>query len=696
MAPRDFPIWGSICDDIWAIDNAKAGDQASTVGPLWLTRAEEAWKERGVDPNVKKTVDIQHGAEVQGYFVHPEQHWVGVSLPKRSHLLQATFYLLSQHQVLVGDMERLVGKYGYVHSCRPPLRSIFVEVYQWLDQLRRDQVRMTRIPDNIWIELMFAAMLLPYAQFDMSSKFSSRVECSDASMSGVGRAWTNMPEALVHEMARLSDHPGLYTNLSLPHGIVLDDADQCPLKKLKLPVKRFHWREAGAPAAPKWIFLGEADAATWVAEDRLRRPGDDGARFLHPMDSASCVGAFCKGRSASRLLNCRCQKLCSIAVAGGHEVFYPWIPSADNPADRPSRKFETEARQEPLDKHDQQMLEQKSKDIFVDPFTLQDWSGNERFFVHLCSGGKRERDLVQCVEELFLEHGMLVHGLRIDPLAPMSSHQWHFQCNDLLETEGSLGLLQLVQHGRVLGMFASPPCSTFSAARHRRLSRTKRGPVPLRTRSSPWLCIEGRHERQQQQVLVGTCLTLICFGMLGELRMKGGWTGFGHPADPGVEPKPSVFHSPEVELLKSKARLQYYVTHQCRFGAQSRKPTGLLLPSGCDAIVQHCNHVCHLPLVGWDTKQQCSRTTATAKYPSSFCEALARLCVGRVLHAQQHGYDMPFSPMAPRNDDLSWDPWCGSLRTLWPWPEPSRSFLAQCLERCNSSQISTRLAAPQS
>ena len=109
MAPRDFPIWGSICDDIWAIDNAKAGDQASTVGPLWLTRAEEAWKERGVDPNVKKTVDIQHGAEVQGYFVHPEQHWVGVSLPKRSHLLQATFYLLSQHQVLVGDMERFGG-----------------------------------------------------------------------------------------------------------------------------------------------------------------------------------------------------------------------------------------------------------------------------------------------------------------------------------------------------------------------------------------------------------------------------------------------------------------------------------------------------------------------------------------------------------------------------------------------------------
>ena len=75
-------------------------------------------------------------------------------------------------------------------------------------------------------------------------------------MSGVGRAWTNMPEALVHEMARLSEHPGLYTNLSLPHGIVLDDADQCPLKKLKLPVKRFHWREGRCTSSAEVDLLG--------------------------------------------------------------------------------------------------------------------------------------------------------------------------------------------------------------------------------------------------------------------------------------------------------------------------------------------------------------------------------------------------------------------------------------------------------
>ena len=112
LAPRGFPIWGSICDDIWAIDNAQAGDRQTAVGPLWLTRAEEAWRERGVDPNVKKSIDIAEGAEVQGYYIHPDRHWVGVSLLKRSQLFQATIYILSQHQVLVGDVERLVGKYG--------------------------------------------------------------------------------------------------------------------------------------------------------------------------------------------------------------------------------------------------------------------------------------------------------------------------------------------------------------------------------------------------------------------------------------------------------------------------------------------------------------------------------------------------------------------------------------------------------
>ena len=53
----------------------------------------------------------------------------------------------------------------------------------------------------------------------------------------------------------------------------------------------------------------------WAAEDRLRRGVDDGARFVHPVDSAACAGCFTKGRSSSRRLNTRCRRLASVSLA---------------------------------------------------------------------------------------------------------------------------------------------------------------------------------------------------------------------------------------------------------------------------------------------------------------------------------------------------------------------------------------------
>ena len=207
------------------MEHAEADGGSSLVGPQWLSRAEEAWVERGVHPNRKKTVDGGQGQEVQGYYVDPVEHWIGVSRRKRQHLFQATFFILQQHLVQRADIERLVGKFGFSHSCRPVMRSVFEEVYMWLDHLRDQRVKRTRLPDNIWMELFTAAMLLPYCQFDLSADFSQRVECTDSSMTGIGRAWASMPADLVQLMAQLSDHPGVYTNLQLPYGIGLDKHD---------------------------------------------------------------------------------------------------------------------------------------------------------------------------------------------------------------------------------------------------------------------------------------------------------------------------------------------------------------------------------------------------------------------------------------------------------------------------------------
>lgn len=482
----------------------------------------------------------------------------------------------------------------------------------------------------------------------------------------------------------------------------------CPLRKLKLPSQLVHWHKIGAPAAPTKIFLGEADAATWAAEDRLRRSSDDGCRFVRPMDSASCVGAFMKGRSASRLLNTRCQRLCAIGISGGHEVFYPWIPSGENPADEPSRRFEAGLdlpSGPPCDREnvllsapplDDSKAELEGKEVvIVDPFIHGRLQSKEAFFVHLCSGPFREDDLTAWVERLGHEHGMLIVGIRVDPRVRKSSHSLDLACNDMFKTADMLLLLSLIHAGRVQGLFVSPPCSTFSAARHKALSGKKHGPRPLRSRRNPWVCLPGRTKREHEAVDIGTGLGLLSIGLMGEARMFGAWVGGEHPADRCRAPFPSLFANQEMDMLKSTAKLKYCETDQCMFGASSRKPTGLVLPHGHQSIMKTCNHKGkHDILAGWDSKQMQFRTTAAAQYPTGFSHAIALLFVNRILHASQHGYQQPYRPFGMADHDHV-EPWTGAVRTAWKWPSPSRGFLAECIERCNQKQIRASNSNPQ-
>ena len=192
----------------------------------------------------------------------------------------------------------------------------------------------------MWIELATSSLLLPFCSFSLSSEWSSRVECTDSSMTGIGRAWSVMPKHVVQTLARYSDHGRIYTNLKLPRSVGLNAEHKCPLRRVRIPIERVRWHKLGAPWSPSHITLGEADAVAWAAEDRLRRPCDSGCRFVHPVDSAACAGCFAKGRSSSNKLNDRCRRVCAINVAGGHEIFYPWMPSKENPADEPSRRWE--------------------------------------------------------------------------------------------------------------------------------------------------------------------------------------------------------------------------------------------------------------------------------------------------------------------------------------------------------------------
>eukprot|EP00435_Cladocopium_sp_Y103_P038561 s430_g10.t1 len=196
VIPESLPVWGSIIDDIWALEHVP-GDEVASIGPAWLQQAETAWTVRGVAPNTKKSVDGAHGEEIQGYFVHPTRHWVGLSYEKRRFLFQASFKVLMQRRTHLKVIERLIGKHGFLHSCRPCMRSVFGATYGWLETARKERPGPVVLPSEVWVELLVSTMLIPFAEFNLSSGWSTRVEATDASMSGLGRSFGYVPEYVV-------------------------------------------------------------------------------------------------------------------------------------------------------------------------------------------------------------------------------------------------------------------------------------------------------------------------------------------------------------------------------------------------------------------------------------------------------------------------------------------------------------------
>lgn len=686
VVPEGLPVWGSIIDDLWALDHVDDIDGVAVTGPEWLNRAEEAWELRGVESHKKKSVDGARGEEIQGYYVHPFGHWVGLSLEKRRYLYQATMQVLMQRDVHIGVVEWLIGKHGFAHSSRPCLRSIFSYTYQWLQEVRSQRHERKRVvlPLTVWHELAASALLLPFAQFDVSSPWSQRVEATDASLTGIGRSFAVMPEAVVKALARYSAAKGVYTNVSLPWGVNLSEEHTCPIRKVRLPKERVKWKHLGCPWSPKHITLGEADAAVWAASDRLRRSSDDGKRFVHPLDSVAVTGAFTKGRSSSYALNDRCRQMCAINICGGHDVFYPWIPSADNPADEPSRWYE-----QPGDQTELSLQEPGSSEPVVDLRCLGCFPKDAYYFIHLCSGPRRNGDLLDSVERACSQVGIDVVGIAIDPLATVFSSDGSFSPikGDLLAPFWGRYVLDLIHSRRVLGGFGSPPCSTISAARHRPLAGGG-GPRPLRSRDAPWEPLPYCTTREVLAVQTGSLLFLLCVGILGEICYFGGWVGLEHPADGGKPPFESFFNTEEMALFKVCCRLRYYVVDQCMYGTPSKKPTGLVLPEGSATMVRRCHHDRKHEMLLGRLADGSFKTTAAARYPADLCFELARVFADRCLKCREKGFIFPFRPKS--SDDLSLaevDPWGLGIHVAWRWPRPRPNFLTELVETINHSKI---------
>ena len=212
--------------------------------------------------------------------------------------------------------------------------------------------------------------------------------------------------------------------------------------------------------------------------------------------------------------------------------------------------------------------------------------------------------------------------------------------HDLSKTKLWDDLYSEIDQGKVDVLLWSPPCNTFSRARH---NFKHGGPRPQRSAAwplgFPWLRTQDQETAQTANFFVFQCLEA---ARRMHLQNKFFWGE--HPEDLGKtksgDTPASIWQLPVVRELAELTSAACWPIHQCIFGAPSSKPTRLM--SNLPSCLQHgqqwptfdengfysgplgrCPHEFHEPLLGFNVQLQKWNTADSAAYPAAMCRDIA-------------------------------------------------------------------------
>lgn len=268
------------------------------------------------------------GVEVLGLELDGRRGTLGLSVPKLQSLVEETSRLLRHGYATGLELSRLVGKWTWAMLARRPTLSVFNSVYRFA------QVADSRL-FTLWPtcrrELQVAMGLAPLMWCSLSDRWFPDALATDASTRGLGVVAIN---ADVDDLAAAAAEP-----LQLPEP---DEPDPPRPHPSLLPVLSSRsrvlvsarWRD------PEHINILELRAVHTALRWAASRPAGLDSRILLLVDSAVCAYALNKGRSSSRQVLRRLRSIAALVLACGLRLCTRWIPSASNPADAPSRRFD--------------------------------------------------------------------------------------------------------------------------------------------------------------------------------------------------------------------------------------------------------------------------------------------------------------------------------------------------------------------
>ena len=255
--------------------------------------------------------------------------------------------------------------------------------------------------------------------------------------------------------------------------------------------------------------------------------------------------------------------------------------------------------------------------------------GKDRIILHAFAGRRRVGDYQWYVDKMCEEsEGFLLHVVSLDIIIDK-------KYGDLSDPQVQAFWIAGIQQGWVHGFLGGPPCATWSKARavqpcNNQLDPRRRFPRPVRSAEHLW----GLPElalRELDQVTDGNVLLGFCLESVLSLAVQGMTGIVEHPAEPEGDGFPSIWKLPLVQLIFTLPGVERVKLAQGLLGADSPKPTELLvvnLPTIKHAICSW-RITPDLPRNSNIGRNQdgAFKTTHLKEYPPAFCAALAQCTV---------------------------------------------------------------------
>ena len=198
--------------------------------------------------------------------------------------------------------------------------------------------------------------------------------------------------------------------------------------------------------------------------------------------------------------------------------------------------------------------------------------------------------------------------------------------------------LSYIRAGVIIGVFAGPPCETWSRAR-------VKGGVPCYSHGDggPRLLRDMQHldgyERlripEVRQLIIANRLLCFTIMVLIEILAQHLFMMTEHPAEPQAEGElwlASIWRLFMTRVIRDHPHAELVTLQQGHFGAKSPKPTNLLICGGAgfgaESILAKHRTCTVLPKqleMGWDAKAREYATASLKSYPPGLCLAISAM-----------------------------------------------------------------------